>query len=218
VKLGSTRHTPKVSRPESKAGSIDVTDEAKRRNQVWTVQRQFTQAANTFADFLQTRGIATLVGAVSSWGRTIPAVSGGWRKDFTEGLIKADPMKLPSADIAAVFQQFREDKLGITPDLLGLNPKDAFYLDVNYPEGKLKALLDLWGLTMFSSPLVTEGNALFIKGGQVGHILFEKPLDQEFERQSTRKTDVYTLEVVPLFLADNAAAVLEVTGVNGNGS
>jgi hypothetical protein len=218
VRLGSTRHTPKVSRPESYAGTIEVHDEAKRRNQVWTVQRQFDQAANSFADKIQTRGIATLVAAVSAWGRTIPAVTEGWRKDFSEGLLKADPLKLPSADIAAVFQQFREDKLGMTPDLLLLNPKDAFYLDVNYPEGKLQALLSLWGLTMFSSPLVTEGNALFVKSGQVGNILFEKPLDQEFERDGDAKTDLYILEVVPLFFADNAAAVLEVTGVNGDGS
>lgn len=218
VRLGSTRHTPKVSRPESYAGSIEVTDEAKRRNQVYAVQRQFTQAANSFADKLQTRGVQTLTGAVSAWGRSITAVTKGWRKPFTEGLFKADPSKLAMADFAAVFQQFQEDKAGIRPDLLIVNPADAFFLNLTYPNGQLSRLLEEWGLTLLSTPLQTEGTALFVKGGQVGHIMFEKALDQEYSRQGERKTDVYTLEVVPVFVADNAAAVLAVTGVNGNGS
>lgn len=217
-RLGSTRHTPKVSRPESISGSIQVHDEAKRRNQAYAVQRQFTQAANSFANRLQTRGIQTLVGAVSAWGRSITAVSKGWRKPFTEGLLKADPSKLALADIAAVFQVFQEDKAGVVPDGMLVNPADAFYLNITYPNGQLKALLAEWGLTIKSSPLVEVGTAIFYKSGQVGHILFEKPLDQEFTREGTRKSDVYTLETVPLFVADNAAGVLAVTGVNGNGS
>jgi hypothetical protein len=218
ARLGSSRHTPKVSRPESYAGSIEVTDEAKRRNQAYAVQRQFQQAANSFADKIQTRGIQTLTGAVASWGREITAVTKGWRKDFTEGLLKADPLKLPMADIAAVFQQFQEDKAGILPDLVLVNPKDAFYANIAYPNGQLKALFAEWNLELRSSPLVTEGTALFVKSGEVGHIMFEKPLDQEFSREGERKTDVYTLETVPVFVADNPAAVLAVTGVNGNGS
>ena len=218
VRLGSTRHTPKVSRPESYAGTIEVHDEAKRRNQVYTVQRQFSQAANSFADKLQTRGIATLIGAVSAWGREITAPTKGWRKDFSEGLLKADPTKLAMADIAAVFQQFEEDKAGIRPDLVIVNPADAYYLNLTYPNGQLKALLAEWGLELLSTPLQTAGNALFCKAGQVGHMLFEKALDQEFERDADAKTDLYVLEVVPVYVADNAAAVLQVTGVNGNGS
>jgi hypothetical protein len=215
ARLGSTRREPKVSRPESWAGSIEVHDEARRRNKVIAVQRQFTQAANSFADRLQTRGIATLNAAVSAWSRTISGTA--WRAPLADGVVNADPLTLPGVDFAAVQTQFIEDKAGVLPDLLIINPQDAFYLDVIYGE-KLEPLLRRYGLTMKVSPQVTEGEPIFAKAGQVGHLAFEKPLDQEYTREGPRKTDVYTLEVVPVFVADNAAAVLKVTGVDDDGS
>lgn len=217
ARLGSHRRPPKVSRPESWAGSIEVTDEARRRNQVIAVQRQFTQAANTFADRLQTRGVETLDAAVTAWDRVISTRTEGWRIEREDGTVNHDPMLMPEADFAAVEEHFIEDKAGVRPDLLLINQRDAYYLRILYPEGKLAALLESYGLTMKISPQVTEGSPLFVKAGQVGYLGFEKPLDQEYTREGKRFTDVFTLETVSAWVADNAAAVLRITGVDEDG-
>lgn len=217
--IGSTRRAPKLARPESWSGTIEVKKEHRRRMNVRAVQRQFQQAANTFADRLQTRGIQTLNGAVSAWDRVIATRTEGWRKPAEDGVVNTDPLLRPEADFAAVEEQFIEDKAGEKPDTLLVNQADAFYLRLGYPEGKLKALLESYGISHLRiSPLVTEGQPIWAVGGKIGYIGFEVPLEQEHEYHPRRKTDEYTLEVVPAFVADNAAGVLRVTGVDADGS
>ncbi len=217
--IGSTRRAPKLVRPESWSGTIEVTREMRRRMQVRAVQRQFEQASNTFADRLQTRGMQTLNGAVSAWDRVIATRTEGWRKPAEDGVINTDPALRPEADFAAVEEQFIEDKAGEKPDTLIVNQRDAFYLRLGYPEGKLKALLESYGIQHLRiSPHVTEGQPIWCVGGKVGYIGFEVPLEVETEYHARRKTEEHTLEVVPVWVADNAAGVLRVTGVDADGS
>jgi hypothetical protein len=217
--IGSTRRAPKLARPESWSGTIEVFDEHKRRMNVRAVQRQFEQAANTFADRLQTRGIQTLNGAVSAWDRVITTRTKGWRKPAEDGLANTDPLLRPEADFAAVQEQRILDKAGEMYDTLLVHPSDGFYLRIGYPEGKLEALLKSYGIThMRESVLVTEGEPIWAAGGKVGYIGFETPLTQEEQRQARKKMTEYTLETVPAFVADNPAGVLRVTGVDDDDS
>lgn len=210
-RLGSTRKAPKVARPESWSGSIEVTDEARRRNDVRAVQRQFTQAANSFADRIQTRGIAALQAAITAWGRTVSG--GNWRAALTSGVPNADPQTLPQRDFALVQKTFITDKAGMAPNLMIVHPDDAFYLDVIYGD-KLPALLSRYSLEMAVSVAAPVGDPIFVRGGGVGVIAFEKPLDQELSREGTRKTDVYTLETVPVFVADDASSVIQLLDID----
>jgi hypothetical protein len=216
--IGSTRRAPKLARPESWSGTIEVTKEMRRRNNVRAVQRQFMQASNTFADRLQSRGIQTLNGAVSAWDRVITTRTEGWRLPLEKGIDQTDPLLLPEADFAAVEEQFIEDKAGERPDTLLLNQRDAYYLRVIYSGGKLKALLESYGIKYLRiSPLVTEGQPIWARSGTIGYIGFEVPLEVETDYFPRRKTEEHTLEVVPAFVADNAAGVLRVTGVDADG-
>lgn len=212
-RLGSTRRPIQVARPESWSGSIEVHDEQRRRNNVIAVRRQFTQAANTFADRIQSRAMETLNDFIAATGRT--AVGLPWRKAsiLTNGRVNANPAELPQRDFATVLKQFIKDKAGQRPSLLLINEEDAFYLDIIYGEA-LDALLNRYNLTMKVSPAVEEGKPIFVKGGGIGVMAFEKPLDQEFTREGTRKTDVFTLESVPVFVAYDASAILQLTGVS----
>lgn len=217
--IAGKRYEPQVARPESKAGRIEVTDEARQRNQVWDVRNSFEKAANTFADYMQTRGIAALNTAVSAWSRTTTGVN--WRTAHSSGLVNVDPTTLPANDFAVVRKQFIADKAGVRPDIVILHENDAFYLDqvmttpFSAPGVMLDAMLARYGITLLVSPHQTEGTALFAKSRQVGVIAFEKPLDQEYERQATRKTDVFVLEMRPVFVAFDASAVLAVEGIAG---
>jgi hypothetical protein len=208
--LAAFRKPPKVARPESWSGNIEITDEARRRNQLPNVQNIFRKAANTFADVIQRRAIETLNAAITDWGRTIAGIN--WRQTHSQGVTFADPTTLPQMDFGKVMKQFVEDKAGIRPDLLIVNPEDGFYLDLNYGD-KLQALLDRYGLTMKETPHQTEGQAIFAKSKQIGVLAFEKPLDQEYERLGRRKTDSYTLEATPVPVAIDASSVVRVEGI-----
>lgn len=214
--IGGKRYEPLVARPESKAGRIEVTDEARQRNNAISVRNDFVKAANTFMDFMQTRGLAVLNAAISTWGRSGSGVN--WRTAHTTGLIAADPATLPGADFDAVLTQFIADKAGVRPDTVILHQNDASALRQAYSgpfSMKLHDLLDDYGIkNMIVSPLQTEGTVIFCKSNQVGYILWEKPLDQEYERAVTRKTDVFVLEMRPVFFADDASAVFALTGIN----
>lgn len=211
-RLGSTRRPPKVARPESWSGSIEVHDETRRRNQVIKVRRQFTQAANTLADRIQTRAMEVLAAVVAEWGRQIPATH-GWRIDLALGVPNADPKTLPATTFARVFRQFIEDKAGMRPDLVIVNPLDAEALEIVYQD-RLQAVLDFWKLTMLVSPQAPEGEPYFVKSGGIGVMAFEKPLEQETSRDGERFTDIFTLDVAPVLVAFDASAITQLTGVD----
>lgn len=209
--LGSTRRAPKIARPESWSGAIEVTDEARKHNKVIAIRRQFTQAANTIADRIQTRAMEVLANVVVEWGRQIEATH-GWRVDLENGVPNANPKELPGATFARVFRQFVEDKAGMRPDLLIANHLDAEVLQVVYSD-KLPDLLKLWGLTMLVSPMAPEGEPYFVKSGGIGVMAFDKPLTQEQHRVRGFK-DVFELDVQPVLVAFDASAITQLTGVD----
>jgi hypothetical protein len=210
-RLGATRRKPKVARPESWSGSIEVTDEARKRNQVIGIRRQFTQAANTIADRIQTRAMETLAEAVSDWGRQIEATH-GWRIPHEEGLVNTNPAKLPAATFSRVMRQFVEDKAGMRPDLVILNPIDMEVLDIVYAE-RLDAMFMRWKLTPLVSPMAPEGEPYFVKSGGIGVMAFEKPLTQEQHRLPGFK-DLFELDVAPVLVAFDASAITQLVGVD----
>lgn len=216
-RLGSTRHKPQVNRPESWSGSVEVTDEARQRNNVLAVQRQFTQAANSFAYNVQTRGIEVLLTAVTAWGREAEAKV-NWVEAHSTGVVNVDPLKMPAYDIARVLAQFKNDKVGVRPDTMLMNTNEAVFFRTFY-DGTMgrkdwQTILSSYGLTLIDTPLIPEGEILFVKSGAPGVIGWELPLGQEKVREGTRKTDVYVLECRPVFAAFDASAVWKLTSTN----
>jgi hypothetical protein len=217
-RLTSARHEPEVRRPESWSGSIEVTDEAKQRNNVIAVRNQFTKAANTFGDIVQRRGIEVLLDAVKKWGRTLEAKT-VWQATPGAGLFNVDPKTLPAFDVARVLKKFRDDKVGVRPDTVILNTEELLWLETIYTGvgavPGLDAMFARQGVnSVIGSPLIDEGDVLFAKAGAPGVIGWELPMSQEFVREGIRKTDVYVLECRPIFAAFDASAVLMLEGTD----
>lgn len=217
-RLASGRREPKVRRPESWAGSIEVTDEAKQRNNIIAVRNQFTKAANSFADIIQRRGIEVLMDAVESWERTGEAKV-NWHEAHESGVQNVDPLKMPHRDIALVLKQFLDDKVGVRPDTIILNTEENLFLDLFYPgigtTLSLSGMLSKYGITrIIPTPLIDKGKVLFVKSGAPGVIGWELPMAQEFIREGIRKTDVYVLECRPVYAAFDASAVWMLEGTD----
>lgn len=215
--VGSTRRPWKVAKPQSLAGKIEVTDEARLRNNVIAVQQDFTRLANSFADRLQTWALASITAFIAglSGARTIAGT--GWRQPHTQGITFADPMTTPAKDFGNVLALFIADKSGVRPDTVVLHQNDAMYLRMLYGgAAKLSEFLASYGITdLLETPLATEGQALFVKGGEMGVIAFEKPLSSEQNRGPVGTwKDIYAFEARPVFVVNNATALAIVTGIN----
>jgi hypothetical protein len=220
-RLGAERGEPAVSRPESWSGSIEVTDEARARNDAIAVANQFTRAANTIANNIQTTVITALAAFVTAQSRTVNSPI-NWTEAHASGIQASDPTKLPFADFARVENKFIADKAGVFPDTLIIHPDDWQTLIVTYSTvgglaqpGGVKAMLGDFGITnIVRTVLATKGAPLFVKAGQLGALLFEQPVSQEQERVARRKTDVYIIEVRPVVVLNEPAAVWQLTGIN----
>lgn len=212
--IGAKRYAPQIARPESIAGKIEIPDETRRRNDVAGVQNLFRKAANTFADRLQTRGLTALSDAVAAWGRTAASVSWGDAAAAAGGVINVARNTQPMATLAAVQTQFINDKTGVRPDTVILNPQESAFLIEIY-EDRVAAIFAQFGIrNIFVTPLQTAGKALFLRSRQVGVIAFEKPLDQEQGRGPVGTwKDIYALEMQPVFAALDASSILEMTGL-----
>ena len=211
-KIAGKRRKKKMAFPESWSGSIDVTDEARRWNKILEVQDDFRRAANSFAEKLQSSGEAHLSTFAQAAGRFVTGVDGDF-SDWT-GAPRATTTNSeaprPSGEFARVQRLFSEDKSGVQPNLVIVSPEDAEQFDRVY-EGQAQAVLDRYGLEMLVSVRRPSGKRLYVREGQVGAMTFDVPLGEpEITREGKRKTDVYTMEVSPVFVANGADAILEV--------
>jgi hypothetical protein len=217
--LGARRGQPKVARPESWSGAIEVTDEARKRNNVIAIRNQFTRAANTLANNIQLTAISTLEAFISANSRTVESpIDWDAAAIIEKGVLNADPTKLPFADLALIEEKFVADKAGVLPDTVILNTYDWRTLQVIYAaigagNGGVRGLLSEFGLTPIVSVLAPKGAPIFLKAGQVGDMLFEKPLTQETHRVRGFK-DVTELDVAPVLIAHDATAVWQLTKAN----
>ncbi len=210
-KISGPRRVRKLAFPESWSGSIDVTDEHRRWNQVMEVQDDFRRAGNSLAMHLQKSGEDHLADFVQASARFVQGVN----DDFTDWaaaprVTATDAAGArPSAEFARVSRLFQEDKSGVAPDLVIVSPEDAEEFDRVF-EGQADAVLARYNLRMRVSVRRPVGRRLYVRQGQVGVMAFDKPLGPpEYTREGKRFTDVFTMEVAPVFVANGADAILE---------
>lgn len=213
--VSGSRQDVKLALPRSAAGSFEVSDEARQENLVWGIQQLQRQVANTFAYKMQSWAMQALEAFITASGRTDTSTA-PWRKPHTGGLAVVNPLDMPHTTLAEMTLQFESDLAGVLPDIMVVHPDDAYWLRTIYGSNSgVQDMLDDYGLRMIVSPLRTEGAPLFVKSQQVGMIAFQKPLTTEEERLTGgRWGDRYNLEMKPIFVANDATALLELTGVD----
>jgi hypothetical protein len=213
--LAGTKRRPILKAPENLSGRVEVTDEARRSNNIIEVRRTFLQTANTFARIMQEIGEETLDLLIDAedrhlWGGTGTFTS--WDEAEPISMLSADPVAnpRPSSEFARVRRTFMEERGGVTPNSLMWSPEDAEHFDRVYEE-RGDAVLARYGITnTYTSLRLDPGTRRYFAKGQVGVLGWEKPMDTEEVREGIRKTDVYVLDGSFLFIANGADAILEV--------
>lgn len=212
-RIGVTRRRPKLAYAESWSGSLEVTDEHRRRNNVIAVQETFRRAANTFAEVLQSRGEEVLADFITANPQRIVTAGVGTFGDWAaaapvENTNSTAPR--PTAEFARVRRLYREDRAGVQPTVAIMAPEDEEELDRIYGD-RLNGILQRYNLTIRSTVRRNPGRRLYIRERQIGTLAWEKPLgDPEYTREGTRWTDVYSLETVPVFVANGVDSMMEV--------
>jgi hypothetical protein len=213
--LGGTKRRPILKSPENLSGRLDVTDEARRSNDVIEVRRTFMQTANTFARIMQEIGEETLDALITAEDRILWGGSGtftDWDAAQPVNMLSADPIThpRPALEFARVRRTFVEERGGVVPDAVMWSPEDAEHFDRVYEE-RGDAVLMRHGITAtYTSVRLTPGIRRYFRRGQIGVLAWEKPMDTEQVRLGLAKTDAYVMDGSFVFVANGADAILEV--------
>lgn len=216
--LAGTKRRPILKAPENLSGRVEVTDEARRSNDIIEVRRTFMQTANTFARIMQGIGEETLELLIEAEDRHLWGGAGtftDWEAAEPISMLGADPMvnPRPTREFARVRRTFIQEQGGVLPDSLMWSPEDAEEFDRIYEERGDMVLARYGILNTYTSIRIDPGTRRYFKKGQVGVLGWEKPMDTEPVREGIRKTDVYVLDGSFVFIANGADAIMEVQNV-----
>lgn len=203
----------KIAYVEDWGGVFSIFDEAIIRNDIRYFDDQVTQLANTITKKLDTRAMAAIADALADGAQTI--IGHSWEDLVTIGdpTLLTPSGELPTADLSMAQLGFASQELGITPDLLIVNPAQAHSLRVAYGD-KLEAMLKSVGMELFENMRIEQGVAYVVQRGQAGEIAFEKTITTEAWREPKNKTTYVQSYVHATFAVDKPYAVKKLTGLN----
>lgn len=203
----------KIAYVEDWGGKFFIYDEAIIRNDIRYFDDQVTQLANTITKKLDTRSMAALADALADGANTI--IGHSWEDLVTIGdpALLTPSGELPTADLSLAHLAFASQELGITPDLLIVNPAQAHSLRVAYGD-QLAAMLKSVGLELFENMRIEQGVAYVVQRGQAGEMAFEMPITTETWREKGTKTTFVQSYVHATFAVDKPYAVKKITGLN----
>ncbi|KUH89800.1 major capsid protein [Mycobacterium sp. IS-1556] len=200
---------PKLALVEDWGGKFQVTDEQRIRNDVSYLDQQTTQLANTITRKLDVAAMNAITAAVTGANVVVPASN--WENLVFVGpeanLTPSDARPTAHFSMAQLASDLQE--LGVTHDLLIVNPQQAHELRVAYADG-LDDMLKSAGLEMFSNPRIPAGEAYVVETGMVGTVGFEAPLTVDvWDDRSTRSRWVQAY-AVPAFAVDRPYAAKKI--------
>lgn len=208
------RQQPRTAQVEKFGGKFPITDEARSRNSIVTINNAIRRLANTIQRKMQQRALAEITAAITEHSRF--AVAGA---SWSDALSLTDATRTRGAEPGAVFgaaqREADENELGYKYNILLLNPQEEESLVTYYGPDKVDAVLSGYGITdRFSTPRIAAGTAILAAEGQVGEMRLEKPLGQETWRDKDgREQDWYQASIRPVVYVTDPYAILELRGL-----
>lgn len=213
--VGSDRRDPKVAKSEDWGGKVWISDQARDRNDKAHFDNQITQLSNTLVRKVNQRAVATLEAAIASLGGAGVVPGHDWSDVTLSGTSPTPNNARPAADLAAAQLAADVEELGVTYDLLIVNPQEKHNLTIAYgPE--LEAALKAAGIAeVFASNRVTAGTAYMVARAQVGFLDYEKGLTTETWREEKTRKNWVQAYVQPIMGVTNPYSIKKLTGLAG---
>jgi len=219
--LSSDIGEPKVAKVRKFGGRIFITDEARNRNRTDVWNREQAKLGFTLTHQLNAVGTAVLDAAIAD----TDASTGGRRElRGTSWLLAAQtraldwtPMTGPAADLGAALKQFRDERQGLRPEVLITSTLEGYYLDMIFGDkpGGVQGFLDRFGIRRhFVSSYQQDGRAKLVAPKKVGVVGYEEGLNTRVRRDDDVDVTWVQARAMPVFLADNRWAILELTNLN----
>jgi hypothetical protein len=207
------RPQPLTAQVEKFGGRFPVTDEARRRNQVGAVNRAIMKLANTIIRKVQQRALAELAAAITANSRT--ATGTGWTSAMALTGTTSSPGANPGRDFARVQANTTNAELGYEYDLMIVNPTQWESLVTIYgePAGARPRWRPTASRTCGSPRGRRPGRRTSSRGGMVGELGYEVPLDTETWRDNQFQQNWYQSYVLPVVYVTDPFAILELTGL-----
>lgn len=212
--ITSERLVPKVAEVEKWGGKTFITDEARERNQSVVFTNHMRQIANTIVRKINQRAIEELEASITLTSQKFDG--NDWGDVTTAGTSADSAEKYPLRDFAHADALAEQDELGISYNLLLLNPQEYEQLVILYGVAGLRSLLADIGKSVYVSNRVTAGTGYFIAEGQVGELRTEKPLGTETWREEKTERTWVQSSVRPVMYVTNPYAVLKVEKLAGS--
>lgn len=214
--VGFDRGAAKTAQVEKFGGKFDVTDEARRRNQIGRVNRAIMQLANNIQRKTQTRALAELQAAVTEFSRTAGGTSWADAAALTEST--RSPVLTPVNDLTAVEKANEDAELGYSYNLAVMNSQEwrNFRLAAGGDSASARALLADSGINdVWVTNRKAAGSVYWVAERQVGELGYEVPLTTEQWRDKDGKQkDWFQSSVLPVVYVTDPYAILETTGHN----
>lgn len=207
------RQAPKVAQVEKWGGKFYITDEAKDRNDVALFNNQVTKLANTIVRKVNQRTVQELETSITASSQSGSGVN--WHTALSDSYTTLTPAALPVADIAHAQQLADVMELGITFDLLLVNPAEGAVLR-QLANGPIGAKMADWGIDeVYASNRVVAGTAYLVARQQVGELRLEQPLGTEAWREEKTERNWVQSSVRPVMYVTDPYSVYKLTGLAG---
>jgi hypothetical protein len=208
------RGVPVVAKPRKLGTKWEVTKEAKKRNNVRTIQRAMVQTSNTIALTLDAMAMGVLNTAITASSRTLAGQSWATAAGVTN--LNASGTNMPVSDLLAAQKVLETEMRGITLDSIIIHPNQHLSLAQTATRAgtTVDAIFAAAGINnWFSSMQLTAGTAILFAAGQVGGWANEFPLVGVIYWDDKTESWWYQWSVSPVMFIDNPYGVLKLTGI-----
>ena len=206
------RPAPKVATVKKIGGKFRVTDEARDRNDLSSIETEGRKLGNTITRELHQRAIAELEASITAIGSDVQMTGVSWADAAGLTLTTTANSAQPAADFAKAQLKAETFELGGTFDLWIVNPQEMSNFQITYGD-RWRDVLTNNGVDMIASNVVTAGSAYVVEERMVGEFRTEQPLNTVTWRDESTESTWTQTSILPVFAVTNPYSILKVTGL-----
>ncbi|NEW33836.1 hypothetical protein GV791_14860 [Nocardia cyriacigeorgica] len=206
------RPEPKTAQVEKLGGKFRVTDEARDRNDMSSIQLESVKLGNDIQRQLHARALSELEASITAIGSDLQITGTSWADATQLTISTSNKAALPGADLAEIRKRADIKEIGTEYNLLIMNPQEWANLTI-LTENNPDAWLAANGFRAVRSNQVAAGSMYAVQEGTVGQVRYEQPLRTVSWRDDATESTWVQTSIRPVFAVTNPYNALKITGL-----